>query len=103
MTKTQFKVETGLELKNCITCGITYAMPTKFIKEKREDHATFYCPNGHKMYFPYLTKEEILTRKLESCKLSDENHRRESRYYDYKARYWRGRAEKIQKAKEIQL
>lgn len=96
----EFKVETGLEVHECVTCGINYAIPAKFVKSREEDHGTFYCPNGHKMYFPQITKEEILNRKLECCKISKEQYKKESRHYDYKARHWKGEITKLQKASE---
>ena len=100
MNTKQFKVETGLEVKSCLTCGIIYAIPTELIKKRRGDHKSFYCPNGHSLYFPEMTDEERLSRSLELCQISCENQKRKSRFNDYKARYWRGRATKIQKVKE---
>ena len=103
MNKEEFTVETGLEIHDCLTCGISYAMPTEFIEGRREDHKSFYCPNGHKMYYPQMTKEEKLKRKLKSCELSHRILEVENRYHDYRARYYKGKVTKIQKAKEVQL
>ncbi|GAG85193.1 unnamed protein product, partial [marine sediment metagenome] len=50
--------------------------------------------------YPYETEEEKLSQQLESCQVSCENHKRKSRFNDYKARYWKGRAEKILQRKE---
>ena len=99
----EFKVETGLEIHDCIHCGISFAVPTEFIESRREDHKTFYCPNGHRMYYPQLNKEELLVRKLESCKISNKHYQEESRYFDYKARHYKGKVTKIQKVKEAEL
>jgi hypothetical protein len=35
-----------LETLSCGKCGIEWAMPARFIKARREDGQTFYCPNG---------------------------------------------------------
>ena len=99
----EFKVETGLEVHNCPSCGINYAVPTEFIERRRKDHENFYCPSGHPVYCPRITKEEILAQKLESCKISNKHYQEESRYYDYKARHWKGKVTKIQKAKEVRI
>jgi len=36
----------------CITCGVKFGMDTTYREKLRECHNTFYCPNGHSMYYP---------------------------------------------------
>lgn len=48
----------------CITCGITFAVPEAYQRWLIEKHETFYCPNGHDMYYPGETEAEKLRRKL---------------------------------------
>lgn len=35
----------------CGKCGIVFAMPDRYESARREDGATFYCPNGHPRAF----------------------------------------------------
>jgi hypothetical protein len=50
---------------NCANCGITFDLPDHFEEKRRNDHATFYCPNGHSQYFPGKTKEQKRIEELE--------------------------------------
>jgi len=54
------------EVMTC-TCGITYALPKSFVQKKRDDHSTFYCPNGHRRHFPQMSDEEKLQEQLKHC------------------------------------
>ncbi len=45
-------------------CGITFAVPRGWQRERQEDHTTFYCPNGHQQYFPGETDAERLAKEL---------------------------------------
>lgn len=33
-------------------CGIVFAVPMWWEQHRREDHSTWYCPNGHTQHFP---------------------------------------------------
>lgn len=45
------------ELEACANCGIQFAMPVVFIQKRRQDHGSFYCPNGHSLV--YRGKSEV--------------------------------------------
>ena len=36
----------SFESITCGSCGVAFAMTSAFIEARREDHKTFYCPNG---------------------------------------------------------
>ena len=101
MNQREFLVETGLVIKVCISCGITYAMPKDYMEKLRQNHETFYCPNGHSMYFPTETEEEIKIKELEGslniCKLNRNLLEEENKLHDYQARYWKGQVTKMKK------
>lgn len=40
-----------LELHTCAECGIHYAAPPTFWKQRRSDGRTFFCPNGHERHY----------------------------------------------------
>lgn len=44
-------------------CGVRFAMDDGFIRARREDHATFYCPNGHPRWYPPGSSEAEKERK----------------------------------------
>lgn len=41
----------ALEVVTCPSCGIPFGMPEWYERDLRNDHRTFYCPNGHGQHF----------------------------------------------------
>ena len=97
MTQQEFQVETGLAVHECITCGISFAMPTEFIEERRKDHESFHCPNGHKAYYSGKNEEEELRQKLEEAETCCQIYKNRERRRDYQKRYYKGQVTKLQK------
>lgn len=48
----------------CAACGIVFSFPKEFMQKLRENHKTFYCPNGHTLIFPAKTEAETLKERL---------------------------------------
>ena len=47
-------------------CGVAFALTQEFAERRDEDHASFYCPNGHSQYYPQKTDLElVLVRRVE--------------------------------------
>lgn len=97
MTEKEFKVETGLMVKSCVICGIRYAVPIAFIKERATDHETFYCPNGHGLHFTKENEEERLSRELEIAQTCCDVQKARARTSDYRSRYYKGKLNKLRK------
>jgi hypothetical protein len=63
-------VTTALYVTDCANCGIVFAIPETLERRRREDGASWYCPNGHTMVFRetelHKAKEraELLERRL---------------------------------------
>lgn len=49
----------------CSDCGIYFSIPKQYEVKRREDHKTFYCPNGHGQYFPQKSDSDRV-KELES-------------------------------------
>lgn len=45
---------------NCCTCGIQFHVPDTWHDARRNDHASFYCPNGHQQAFLGKSEAEKL-------------------------------------------
>lgn len=58
MKNAQIIFETVLEAVVCGACGVTFGMPEELITQRRRDHQSFYCPNGHGRFFPDKTDAE---------------------------------------------
>jgi DNA-binding XRE family transcriptional regulator len=50
---------------HCCTCGVVFGMSEDFIKRRREDHKTFYCPAGHGQNYTGLSEATKLRTELE--------------------------------------
>ena len=53
----------------CITCcaagcGLTFGVPDHWETKRRQDHTTFYCPNGHPQSFRAKSEAELLRERL---------------------------------------
>jgi len=42
----------------CNHCGVQFEISDDFQAKLRRCHNTFYCPNGHSLYYPGKTEEE---------------------------------------------
>jgi hypothetical protein len=51
MESIAISTEVTLRTKECPVCGVVYAMPEMMDAQKRQDKGTFYCPNGHSLWY----------------------------------------------------
>lgn len=49
-------------------CGIAFCVPAWWEKKRRDDHTTFYCPNGHGQSFSKESDEEKYRRERDIAK-----------------------------------
>jgi hypothetical protein len=57
-----------LSAVGCPTCGMVFGVPPIFEIERRRDHASFYCPAGHRQYYPHKSDEELLEEERQRAK-----------------------------------
>jgi hypothetical protein len=53
----------------CSNCGVSFALSEAYIRARREDHKTWYCPNGCTRFYPEksdLEKAQVRIKALES-------------------------------------
>jgi len=86
-----------LVIKECPSCGITYAMPIRFDEEKRKTHGTFYCPKGHNLYYPTESEEEKYKRLYETKKQCCDRKGEEIKYLRNRFNGFKGYVAKIKK------
>lgn len=60
-------------------CGVTFALDDEYIADRRKDHVTWYCPNGHPRHYPAKNAEEELRDELarKERQLASERARRD--------------------------
>jgi hypothetical protein len=57
-----------LEIHECGTCGVMFGMGIGFVNARRDDHKTWYCPNGHRWHFTAESREEQLKRERDEAR-----------------------------------
>jgi len=62
---------------HCSNCGILFGMPDFYEKKRRQDHKSFYCPNGHSQYFPAESEAEKYKRLYEEANANSLSAREE--------------------------
>lgn len=55
-SEAQFSIKLLIEVCCNSGCGIMFAVPENWQLQKRRDHSSFYCPNGHSQH--YLTESD---------------------------------------------
>lgn len=63
----------------CCRCNITFAIPRDFQQRRRDDHAWFYCPSGHRQHYPGLSEAEKLRQEVDRLKQQEAMHEDEKR------------------------
>ena len=53
-----------LAVEICASCGMAFGMPTDVQHRRRDDHALFYCPDGHQQQYTGLSDREKAERDL---------------------------------------
>ena len=57
-------VKITLDPVTCCACGVVFGMERHLKKQRVEDHASFYCPNGHSQHFTGETEADQLRKQL---------------------------------------
>lgn len=61
----------------CGQCGTVFGLSETVYEKRREDHETFYCPNGHARCFTSKSKAEKLHDELIKARQESEAKARE--------------------------
>ena len=61
----QVAYTTQLHTLTCGACGTPFAMEERLYRKKAEEHAEFYCPNGHCRQFCGKTEAQKLRELLD--------------------------------------
>jgi hypothetical protein len=67
MSTTQTFVGT-LQVLECCRCSVPFGITAYYMAERREDHALFYCPNGHGQSYQGETPKERELRQAKADK-----------------------------------
>jgi uncharacterized protein with PIN domain len=70
-----FQFQRALQFESCgpcYSCGVEMAMVTDLAANRKRDHKTFFCPNGHSQFWPGESDVEKLQKQLASEKAARE-------------------------------
>jgi len=101
----------GFSVRVCGQCGIAFALPLEYVESRRNDHKSFYCPNGHSRYFPEKNDVERLSEQLSIARkehnecvirLSETIEEKDTEIGDLKRSraHYRGRVARVEKIEE---
>jgi len=63
-----YDLEIKFEFIELGCCGFATLLPASFIKARKRDHATFYCPScGSTRYYPQKSDKEILEEQIKAA------------------------------------
>lgn len=60
-------IERKIHIIECASCSVDFGIGDNFMRRRREDHGTFYCPNGHPNVYRGDNTEEKLRKELEAA------------------------------------
>ena len=65
-----------LKANSCATCGVIFGIVQEHDRQLRENHTTFWCPNGHRLSFTRSDADKRERVELES-RLAEERNLRQ--------------------------
>lgn len=87
----------------CSSCGVIFYMPASYVQKRQEDHATFWCPNGHNQYYPGKTDaekyEELYKKEQACCKVKSDKLRAvsdEAEHLTHSVNGYKGKVKQLQ-------
>lgn len=64
MTTTQTYTGTLIVI-GCARCSMDFGVTKRFDEDRRDNHKSFYCPQGHTNYYPQKSETEKLREEIE--------------------------------------
>lgn len=67
MTSWTLTANLQLVSETCCNCHVVFAMTDDLVARRRDDHGTFYCPNGHPQHYTGKSTAERLREQLDDA------------------------------------
>lgn len=104
MSAAAVQVTVTLNWIECANCGLPFGITPDFQNRRRADHATFYCPVGHRNVYDGPSAAERLKRELEAKERAlqaerqdNDRVRRQRDHYERSARTYRGHLTRVRR------
>lgn len=79
----------------CANCGTTFWMTESLEGQRRKDHKSFYCPNGHDNYWPQESDAERYKRLMRQAEDRAAAARAEADQAEASRRAWKGQVTRL--------
>lgn len=66
--KFTYSESVAMETYACCNCGMLFSMTADFVQRRRQNHDSFYCPQGHGQVFSGDSEKEKLQREVNRLK-----------------------------------
>lgn len=96
-----YATRSDMFVQTCCNCGLLFAVPNDYDDRRRNDHRTFYCPNGHGQ--SYRGRSEVekerdrLKRELGWAQSSAQSWKDQAETAEHRRRAEKGAKTKLQK------
>lgn len=84
-----------LRSQTCCECGVLFGLELGYDDRRREDHKSFYCPNGHSQHYTGKTAAQKLQEQLDAARSLAQREAARRRSADYQARAYKGHATRL--------
>lgn len=94
------EVEVVYETVQCCNCGLWFALESAFMRGRKRDQRSFFCPNGHSQFFTGKTPEQEkreLQAQLDAARKTQERLRADVEHEAARARGYKGALTKAKK------
>jgi len=88
-------VTTTLTVISCDGCGVTFGISVGFYSARRDDHKTFYCPNGCRRAYSVRSETEQLQIDLRYARSARDAARDQATAAERSARAHKGHATRL--------
>jgi len=81
-------------------CGVAYALNDEFVRHRRSDRKSFYCPNGHSQWFPGETDSDKAQRLAGQLDMERTRRQQAEKTADYATRSRKAVSTRLKKVKQ---
>ena len=99
MSETIYKTE-AFSLVHCSECGASFCLADDFIKRRRSDRKTFFCPNGHSQWYPGETDSTKAQRLAGELDMERTRRRETEKQLDYARRTQKATSTRLKKVNQ---
>lgn len=95
-----FTSTTTFTVIHCSSCNVAFGLQDSFIRNRRGDRKTFYCPNGHSQWYPGETDADKAQRLAGQLDMERSRRAGTEKQLDYARRSQKATSTRLKKVKQ---